>query len=65
MAVTFKYVGVNQDGRKVQGEIEAKEAGNAHWLENGKEMQAKFDEVVTCNSPDIYDSWMLLNNTEE
>ena len=28
-------------------------------------MQAKFDEVVTCNSPDIYDSWMLLNNTEE
>ncbi|MDB2535321.1 hypothetical protein N9X70_04665 [Gammaproteobacteria bacterium] len=46
-------------------DFETKELGNADWLENGKEMQAKFDEVVTCNSPDIYDSWMLLNNTEE
>ena len=46
-------------------DFETKEAGNQHWLENGKEMQAKFDEVVTCNSPDLYDSFMLLNNTEE
>ena len=46
-------------------DFETKEAGNQHWLENGKEMQAKFDEVVTCNSPDLYDSYMLLNNTEE
>ena len=33
------------------GIFETKEAGNEHWLENGKEMQAKFDEIVTCNSP--------------
>ena len=46
-------------------DFETKKAGNEHWLENGKEMQAKFDAVVTCNSPDIYDSYMLLNNTEE
>jgi hypothetical protein len=41
-----------------------KAAGNKHWQENGKEMQAKFDEVATCNSPDIYDSYMLLSNTD-
>ena len=46
-------------------DFETKAAGNADWLENGKEMQAKFDEVVTCGSPDLYDSYMLLNNTEE
>ena len=44
--------------------FDVKAAGNKHWQENGKEMQAKFDEVATCNSPDIYDSYMLLSNTD-
>jgi hypothetical protein len=44
--------------------FEVKAAGNKNWQENGKAMQAKFDEVATCNSPDIYDSYMLLSNTD-
>jgi|TARA_B100000768_G_scaffold45629_1_gene44468 hypothetical protein len=44
---------------------ETKAAGDSSWLENGQDMQAKFNEVVTCRSPDLYDSWMLLSNTED
>ena len=40
-------------------------AGQADWEENGQEMLAKFNETVTCNTFDYYDSYMLLNNTEE
>ena len=36
--------------------------GNADWEENGKAMQAKFDEISTCISPDYYDSYELYNN---
>ena len=46
-------------------DFETKEAGNATYAEYGTEMQAKFDAVVTCDAPDIYDSWMLVNNSGE
>ena len=36
-------------GRK----FETMKAGNADWEENGKAVQAKFDEISTCMSPDI------------
>ena len=45
-------------------DFETKEAGNATYAEYGTEMQAKFDAVVTCDAPDIYDSYMLLSNTD-
>jgi hypothetical protein len=40
-------------------------AGNADWEINGKEMQAKFDEISTCRTPDLYNSWMLRSVNEE
>ena len=40
-------------------------AGNADWEMNGKEMQAKFDEISTCRTPDLYNSWMLRAVNEE
>ena len=36
-------------------------AGKENFAENGKAMQAKFDEISTCLSPDYYDSWELIN----
>ena len=36
-------------------------AGNENFAENGKAMQAKFNEISTCLSPDYYDSWELIN----
>ena len=37
-------------------------SGNADWEENGKAMQAKFDEISTCISPDYYNSRELYND---
>ena len=42
--------------------FETMEIGNKDWEENGKAMQAKFDEISTCISPDYYDSRELYNN---
>jgi hypothetical protein len=39
--------------------FEGMAAGNADWEVNGKDMQARFNEISTCRSPDIYNSWML------
>ena len=42
--------------------FDSMKSGNADWEENGKAMQAKFDEISTCISPDYYDSYELYNN---
>ena len=42
--------------------FESMKSGNADWEENGKAMQAKFDEISTCISPDYYDSYELYND---
>ena len=42
--------------------FETMEIGNKDWEENGKAMQAKFDEISSCISPDYYDSRELYNN---
>ena len=40
-------------------------SGNADWEENGKAMQAKFDEISTCISPDYYDSYELYSDPKQ
>ena len=45
--------------------FDAMAAGNADWEINGKDMQAKFDEISTCRTPDLYNSWMLRSVNEE
>ena len=41
------------------------QAGNSDWEKNGKDMQAKFDKISNCASPDLYNSWQLLTAGEE
>ncbi len=36
--------------------FEGLEAGNANFAENGGDMQASFDKVASCRTPDFYDS---------
>jgi len=44
--------------------FETMKAGNADWEENGQAMQAQFNEISTCMSPDYYDSWELYNSPD-
>ena len=41
------------------------DAGNANFAENGGDMQASFDEVASCRSPDLYDSYEFRNLLSE
>ena len=37
--------------------FEGLDAGNSNFAQNGADMQASFDEVASCRSPDLYDSY--------
>ena len=62
---TFEYEDADVLWGNWHKNFETMAAGQADWEENGQEMLAKFNETVTCNTSDYYDSYMLLNNTEE
>ena len=41
--------------------LEGLEAGNSNIAENGADMQASFNEVASCRTPDLYDSYEFRN----
>lgn len=41
--------------------FEGLEAGNTNFVEKGADMQASFNEVASCRSPDVYDSYEFRN----